>query len=154
VRLIGVEAAGAGLDTGQHCATLTAGRPGVLHGARSYLLQTPAGQICPTHSIAAGLDYPGVGPEHSHLKDRGRATYVAVGDAEALEGLRVLSATEGIIPALESAHAVAYAARVAAELSPRQAIVVSISGRGDKDMETISQALAAAPARPGTGGRA
>jgi tryptophan synthase beta chain len=154
VRLIGVEAAGAGLDTGQHCATLTAGRPGILHGARSYLLQTPEGQICPTHSIAAGLDYPGVGPEHSLLKDSGRATYVAVRDAEALEGLRVLSATEGIIPALESAHAVAYAARVAGELSPRQTIVVSISGRGDKDMETISQALAAAPALPGTGGSA
>ncbi len=141
VRLIGVEAAGAGLDTGQHCATLTAGQPGVLHGAFSYLLQTPEGQICPTHSLSAGLDYPGVGPEHSYLKESGRATYVAVNDAQALEGLRVLAATEGIIAALESAHAVAYAAGVAHTLGSARTIVINISGRGDKDMATIAGAL-------------
>ena len=141
VRLVGVEAAGRGLDTGQHAASLSAGSPGVLHGALSYLMQDAAGQILETHSISAGLDYPGVGPEHSQFKDTGRATYVAVTDEEALAGFRLLCETEGIIPALESAHAVAYAARLAGSLPPEAKVVVSVSGRGDKDMHTVAEAL-------------
>ncbi|MDP2744386.1 MAG: tryptophan synthase subunit beta [Dehalococcoidia bacterium] len=141
VRLIGVEAAGQGLGAGQHSATLVAGSPGVLHGARSYLLQTKEGQIKPTHSIAPGLDYPGVGPEHSYLKDTGRATYVAVTDEQALEGFKVLCLTEGIIPALESSHAIYYATRLARDLPAEQLIVVNLSGRGDKDLGIVTKAL-------------
>ena len=141
VRMIGVEAAGLGLNGPSHAATLNAGSVGVLHGNRTYLLQDEMGQIRETHSIAAGLDYPGVGPEHAWLKDTGRAQYVAVTDAEALEGLKLLSETEGIIPALESAHAVAYAAKLAPTIPREQVIVVNLSGRGDKDMQTVAQAL-------------
>jgi len=141
VKLIGVEAAGRGLDTGQHAASLVDGGVGVLHGAKSYLLQDDSGQILPTHSISAGLDYPGVGPEHSHLKDTGRATYVAVSDVEALEGFKLLCRTEGITPALEPAHAIFYAARLAGSLSEDQVIVVNLSGRGDKDMDIVVEAL-------------
>jgi len=141
VRLVGVEAAGEGIETGRHAATLVAGRPGVLHGAHSYLLQDAHGQVVETHSISAGLDYPGVGPEHSFLRDTGRAEYVAVTDAEALAGFQLLCRTEGIIPALEPAHAVAYVAKVAPEM-PRDAIVLlGLSGRGDKDMGTVVSAL-------------
>ena len=141
VRLIGCEAGGEGLASGRHAATVAGGSPGVIHGMRTYLLQDEMGQIRETHSIAAGLDYPGVGPEHAWLKDTGRAQYVAVTDAEALEALRLLSETEGIIPALESAHAVAYAAKLAPTLPREQVIVVNLSGRGDKDMQTVAQAL-------------
>ncbi len=141
VRMIGVEAAGLGLNGPSHAATLNAGSVGVLHGNRTYLLQDEMGQIRETHSIAAGLDYPGVGPEHAWLKDTGRAQYVAVTDAEALAGLKLLSETEGIIPALESAHAVAYAAKLAPTIPREQVIVVNLSGRGDKDMQTVAQAL-------------
>ncbi|HEV2106839.1 MAG TPA: tryptophan synthase subunit beta [Thermomicrobiales bacterium] len=140
VELIGVEAAGHGVESGQHAATLLAGRIGVLHGSKSYLLQDEAGQVIEAHSISAGLDYPGVGPEHSYLKDSGRARYVAVSDAEALEGLQLLCRTEGIIPALETAHAVYHAAKVAAERPPEQAIVICLSGRGDKDLNTVIDA--------------
>jgi len=141
VRLIGVEAAGEGLASGRHSAPLAAGRPGVLHGSMSYLLQDDTGQVTEAHSISAGLDYPGVGPEHSFYKDSGRAQYVAVTDREALEGLTLLCETEGIIPALESAHAVQYAAELAKTLSAEQTILVCLSGRGDKDMEIVAQAL-------------
>lgn len=140
VRLIGVEAAGEGLE-GKHAAPLNAGRPGVLHGARSYLLQDQYGQILEAHSISAGLDYPGVGPEHSWLKVSERAEYGAVTDAEALEALQLLSRTEGIIPALESAHAIAYLVKLAPSLSPDDLVVVNVSGRGDKDMGTVADAL-------------
>ena len=139
VRLIGVEAAGLGLDTGKHSATLSAGSPGILHGALSYLLQTREGQIRETHSIAPGLDYPGVGPEHAFFKDNGRATYVSVTDDEALKGFRILSETEGIIPALESAHAVAYAAKIATKMASDQIIVINLSGRGDKDVAIMAE---------------
>jgi len=131
VELIGVEAAGHGLESGAHAATLVAGREGVLHGSRSYVLQDEAGQVIETHSISAGLDYPGVGPEHAYLKDSGRATYVSITDAEALEGFRALCRTEGIIPALESSHAVAYAIKIAAERPADQALLINLSGRGD-----------------------
>ncbi|MBI4283335.1 MAG: tryptophan synthase subunit beta [Chloroflexi bacterium] len=141
VRLIGVEAAGRGLETGEHAASLVAGRVGVLHGTKSYLLQDSYGQIRETHSISAGLDYPGVGPEHSYLKDSGRATYVAVNDKEALEGFQLLCRSEGITPALESAHAVFYATRIAGSLAKKQIIVVNLSGRGDKDMSIVAEAL-------------
>jgi len=141
VKLIGVEAAGRGMRNGNHAATLVAGRPGVLHGAKSYLLQDKHGQISDTKSIAPGLDYPGVGPEHSYYKDIGRATYVAVTDKEALEGFQLLSTTEGIIPALEPAHAVYYAAKIAPELSQDKLLVVNISGRGDKDIPIVAEAL-------------
>ncbi len=141
VRMIGVEAAGLGLSGPMHAATITAGSVGVLHGNRTYLLQDEMGQIRETHSIAAGLDYPGVGPEHAWLKDSGRATYTAVTDAEALEALKTLSETEGIIPALESSHAVAYAAKLAPTLPREQVIVVNLSGRGDKDMGTVAKAF-------------
>jgi tryptophan synthase beta chain len=140
VKLIGVEAAGKGLDTGQHAASLAEGRIGVLHGTKSYLLQDNAGQIRETHSISAGLDYPGVGPEHSYLKDSGRAAYVAVTDEEALEGFELLCRTEGIIPALESAHAVFHAARIAKTCGRNQMIAVCLSGRGDKDIGVVAAA--------------
>ena len=139
VRLIGVEAAGEGLSTGRHAASLCAGKPGVLHGNRTYLLQDANGQIVETHSISAGLDYPGVGPEHAWLKDSGRAEYVAVDDDAALKAFHHLCHAEGIIPALESAHAVAHAMALAASM-PREAILlVNLSGRGDKDMHTVAQ---------------
>lgn len=138
VKLIGVEAAGRGLETGEHAATLTAGRVGVLHGALSYLLQDENGQVVPAHSVSAGLDYPGVGPEHSYLKETGRASYTCVTDQEALEAFNLLSRTEGIIPALESAHAVACAARLAPTLDRDRIIIVNLSGRGDKDVPTVS----------------
>jgi tryptophan synthase beta chain len=141
VRLFGVEAAGDGIGTGRHAATLNAGRVGVLHGARSYVLCDDEGQISEAHSISAGLDYPGVGPEHSHLRDTGRAKYLAVTDAEALGAFQQLARTEGILPALESSHAVAALPRVAAELPDGASILVSLSGRGDKDMGTIAKAL-------------
>ncbi|MEW6690097.1 MAG: tryptophan synthase subunit beta [Pseudomonadota bacterium] len=141
VRLIGVEAAGEGLASGRHAASLCAGRPGVLHGNRTYLLQDANGQIVETHSVSAGLDYPGVGPEHAWLKDSGRAEYVAVTDEEALKAFADLCHYEGIIPALESAHAIAYAAKIAPAL-PREAILlVNLSGRGDKDMQTAARRL-------------
>jgi tryptophan synthase beta chain len=139
VRLVGVEAAGDGVDTGRHAATLTAGRPGVLHGSMSYLLQDEHGQVQEAHSISAGLDYPGVGPEHSWLKDTGRAEYVSVTDEEALEGFRLLCRTEGIIPALESAHAIYRASQMAADLPSDQIILVCLSGRGDKDVPSIAE---------------
>jgi tryptophan synthase beta chain len=141
VRMIGVEAAGLGLSGGMHAATLNAGSVGVLHGNRTYLLQDELGQIRETHSIAAGLDYPGVGPEHSYLKDIGRAEYAAATDAEALDALKLLSETEGIIPALESAHAVAHAMKLAPTLAKDQIVIVNLSGRGDKDMQTVARAL-------------
>ncbi len=141
VELVGVEAAGHGISSGQHAATLVAGRVGVLHGSMSYLLQDDAGQVIEAHSISAGLDYPGVGPEHAHLKDSNRASYVAITDAEALEALQLLCRTEGIIPALETAHAVAHAVRVAAERPADQSVVVCLSGRGDKDLDAVIDAL-------------
>jgi len=138
VRLIGVEAGGFGIDSGKHSAPLNAGKPGVLHGARSYLMQDENGQIIETHSISAGLDYPGVGPEHSYLKDIGRAEYVTVNDDEALRAFHDLCHLEGIIPALESSHALAYAARLAPTLSKDKVLLVNLSGRGDKDMATVA----------------
>ncbi len=137
-RLIGVEAAGLGLDSGKHSASLTRGSPGVLHGNRTYLLQDANGQITETHSISAGLDYPGVGPEHAYLKDIGRAEYVGITDDEALSAFHRLCRTEGIIPALESSHAVAHAMKLAATMSPDQHILVNLSGRGDKDIGTVA----------------
>ena len=139
VRLIGVEAAGHGLESGKHAATLCAGRPGVLHGNRTYLLQDENGQIIETHSISAGLDYPGVGPEHAWLKETGRAEYVAITDEEALQAFHDLCRLEGIIPALESAHALAYAAKIAPRMSKDQILLVNLSGRGDKDMHTVAE---------------
>ena len=139
VRLIGVEAAGYGLETGKHSATLSAGRSGVLHGNRTYLLQDDNGQIIETHSISAGLDYPGVGPEHAWLKDSGRAEYVAVTDDEALEAFHKLCRLEGIIPALESSHALAYAAKLAPRMRKDQILLINLSGRGDKDMHTVAE---------------
>lgn len=141
VKLVGVEAAGEGIATGKHAAPLTAGSVGILHGHKSYLLQDEKGQIKEAHSISAGLDYPGVGPEHAYLKDSGRAEYVAVTNAEALEGLKTLTAKEGIIPALESAHAVAYAIKLASQMSKEKIVVVNLSGRGDKDMESVMKYL-------------
>ncbi|WP_299065436.1 tryptophan synthase subunit beta [Accumulibacter sp.] len=139
VRLIGVEAAGEGIATGRHAASLTAGRPGVLHGNRTYLLQDQDGQIIETHSISAGLDYPGVGPEHAWLKDSGRAEYVGVSDSEALQAFHDLCRLEGIIPALESSHALAYASRLAPTLPQDRILLVNLSGRGDKDMHTVAE---------------
>jgi len=139
VRLIGVEAAGHGLESGKHAATLCAGRPGVLHGNRTYLMQDDNGQIIETHSISAGLDYPGVGPEHAWLKDSGRAEYVAVTDDEALEAFHHLCRLEGIIPALESSHALAYAAKMAPRMRKDQILLVNLSGRGDKDMHIVAE---------------
>ncbi len=138
VALYGVEAAGEGIATGRHAATLCAGRPGVLHGNRTYLLETDDGQIVETHSISAGLDYPGVGPEHAWLKDSGRASYGAITDAEALAAFHELTRTEGIMPALESAHALAYARKLAPRLGRDKVIVVNLSGRGDKDIHTVA----------------
>ena len=137
-RLIGVEAAGEGLDSGRHAASLSAGSPGVLHGNRTYLLQNDDGQIIETHSVSAGLDYPGVGPEHAYLKDIGRAEYVGITDDEALKAFHHLCRTEGIIPALESSHAVAYAMKLAPTMRPDQHILVNLSGRGDKDINTVA----------------
>jgi len=139
VRLVGVEAAGHGLETGKHAATLCAGKPGVLHGNRTYLMQDDNGQIIETHSISAGLDYPGVGPEHAWLKDSGRAEYVAVTDDEALAAFHHLCRLEGIIPALESSHALAYAAKMAPRMKKDQILLVNLSGRGDKDMHTVAE---------------
>ena len=141
VRFIGVEAAGRGMKPGEHAATLVAGSLGVLHGARSYLLQDDLGQVLPTHSVSAGLDYPGVGPEHSLYKDTGRAEYVAATDEEALAGFRLLCETEGIIPALESAHAVAHVAKIAPEMDRDQIVLINLSGRGDKDVEEVERIL-------------
>ena len=141
VKFIGVEAAGDGVDTERHAATLSKGSPGILHGARSYLLQDEQGQVQEAHSISAGLDYPGVGPEHSFYKDTGRAEYVAITDTEALDGFRLLSETEGIIPALEPSHAIAYVAKFAPTLRKDQVILLGLSGRGDKDINTVISAL-------------
>jgi tryptophan synthase beta chain len=141
VRLVGVEAAGRGLETGEHGASLTGGRPGVLHGALSYVLQTEGGQIREAHSISAGLDYPSVGPEHAYLKDEGLVEYASVTDDEALEAFKDCSRLEGIIPALETAHALFYAEKLARELGPGKNLVVNLSGRGDKDVEVVVEAL-------------
>jgi tryptophan synthase beta chain len=139
VQLIGVEAAGEGIATGHHAATLCAGRPGVLHGNRTYLLQDEDGQIIETHSISAGLDYPGVGPEHSWLKDSGRAQYVAATDEEALHAFHTLCRMEGIMPALESSHALAHAMKIAPGMGKDKVLLVNLSGRGDKDMHTVAK---------------
>ncbi|CAL1240153.1 tryptophan synthase subunit beta [Candidatus Methylocalor cossyra] len=139
VALYGVEAAGEGIATGRHSAPLAAGRPGVLHGNRTYLMEDGDGQILETHSISAGLDYPGVGPEHAWLKDSGRATYVSITDEEALEGFHALTRMEGILPALESSHAIAYAMKLAPTLGKDRQILVNLSGRGDKDIHTVAQ---------------
>ena len=138
VRLVGVEAGGHGLASGEHAAPLCQGRPGVLHGNRTYIMEDDNGQILGTHSISAGLDYPGVGPEHAWLKDIGRVDYVAVNDDEAMQGCRDLTRMEGIIPALETSHALAYAGQMASQMRPDQSIIVNLSGRGDKDMNTIA----------------
>ncbi|MDW7674273.1 MAG: tryptophan synthase subunit beta [Bacillota bacterium] len=143
VKLVGVEPAGKGLTTSQHAATLTAGSHGVLHGALTYLLQDQDGQIAPAHSVSAGLDYPGVGPEHSYLKELGRASYEAVTDEEALDAFKLLAETEGIIAALESTHAVAYASKLAPILKKEQIIVINLSGRGDKDVAQVADMLGA-----------
>jgi tryptophan synthase beta subunit len=140
VRLIGVEAAGEGIDTPHHAATLTKGRPGVLHGSYSYLLQDEHGQVIEAHSISAGLDYPGVGPEHSYLKDIERATYVAITDQEALDGFDLLARSEGILPALEPSHAIAHLRTLAKELGKGKRILLLLSGRGDKDLNTVAKA--------------
>ena len=139
VAMYGVEAAGDGLETGHHAAPLCAGEPGVLHGNRTYLMEDKGGQIIETHSVSAGLDYPGVGPEHSWLKDIGRVNYTAITDTEALYAFHQLTRIEGIIPALESSHAVAYGVKKAAEMSPEQSMIINLSGRGDKDMDTIAK---------------
>jgi tryptophan synthase beta chain len=139
VRLIGFEAAGDGMDTPRHAATLNFGKPGVLHGAKSYMLQDEDGQTIESHSISAGLDYPGVGPEHAWLKDLGRAEYRGISDAEAMDALRLLSQTEGIIPAIETAHALAGALKLGKELPAGSSILINLSGRGDKDMETAAR---------------
>ena len=139
VRLVGVEAAGAGIEPGRHSASLGAGTPGVLHGSLSYLLQDSDGQVSPAHSVSAGLDYPGVGPEHSYLKEQGRATYTSVTDNEALEAFRRLSQLEGIIPALESAHAIAYVLREGASYRDGGPLLVCLSGRGDKDVAHVAR---------------
>ena len=141
VRLIGVEAAGRGIESGEHAATLAAGAIGVLHGSKSYILQDENGQIMETHSVSAGLDYPGVGPEHSYLKDTGRAEYVVVNDTDALEGFQLLCRTEGITPALESSHAIFYATQLARTLGRDKIIIINLSGRGDKDMDIVEEAL-------------
>jgi tryptophan synthase beta chain len=143
VELVGVEAAGDGLDTGRHSASLAKGSPGVLHGSLSYLLQDSSGQVHPAHSISAGLDYPGVGPEHAYLKASGRATYVAVTDTQALDGFATLARLEGIIPALESAHAVAWVVESAGRWKSDDAILICVSGRGDKDVAQVMEATQA-----------
>ena len=139
VRMVGVEAAGEGLQTGRHAASLCAGRPGVLHGCRTYLMDDEAGQIVHTHSVSAGLDYPGVGPEHAWLKDTGRAEYVGVTDREALQAFHQLTRLEGILPALESSHAVAHGIKMAAAMRPDQSVLINLSGRGDKDVHTVAE---------------
>ncbi len=141
VNLIGVEAAGKGLESGMHAATLVVGRKGILHGAKSYLLQDGEGQIQQTHSISAGLDYPGVGPEHSYLKDSGRVKYVAVDDEQALDGFKLLCSTEGILPAMEPAHAIYYATELAASANKNDIIIINLSGRGDKDIDIVAEAM-------------
>lgn len=141
VRLYGVEAGGRGASAGEHAATLSYGSPGILHGMMTYLLQNDDGQISPVHSISAGLDYPGVGPEHAFLKENGRVQYTSVTDEAALEAMKVLSRTEGLIPALESAHAIAFAMQLAPQMATHESIVVCLSGRGDKDMETVARVL-------------
>jgi len=141
VRIIGVEAGGRGLDGIEHCASMNAGRPGVLHGNRTYLLQNEDGQILDGHSISAGLDYPGVGPEHSWLRDTGRVDYVPILDNEALEAFQLTTRTEGIIPALESSHAIAQAMKVAPTMGKDQIIIVNLSGRGDKDVHTVASMM-------------
>lgn len=141
VRLIGVEPAGRGLETGQHAAPISAGKPGIIHGFKCYVMADDQGEPLPTHSISAGLDYPGVGPEHSYLYDTGRAEYVSVSDEEALEAFHILSRTEGIIPALESAHALAYAVKIAPEMPRDNILVVNLSGRGDKDVRQILEMM-------------
>lgn len=138
VAFYGVEAGGDGVETGRHAAPLTAGKPGVLHGNRTYLMEDADGQIIPTHSISAGLDYPGVGPEHAWLKDTGRAKYVTINDAEAMSAFHDLTLTEGIIPALESAHALAEAAKLAPTMRAEDIIIINLSGRGDKDIQTVA----------------
>jgi tryptophan synthase beta chain len=144
VRIVGVEPGGHGIATGRHGATLTAGRVGVLHGAMTYLLQDDAGQIATAHSISAGLDYPGVGPEHAYYRDAGRFEFVSITDEEALWGFQALTRLEGIMPALESAHAVAYAMQLAKRLPRGKALVVGLSGRGDKDVDVVGKALGTA----------
>ena len=139
VAMFGVEAGGHGIDTGHHAAPLNLGRPGILHGNRTYLMQDDDGQIIHTHSVSAGLDYPGVGPEHAWLKDIGRVNYVAVTDEEALTSFRELTRTEGIMPALESSHALAYVKKLAPTMTTDQIIVVNLSGRGDKDIHTVAE---------------
>ena len=141
VKLVGVEAGGLGLHTTRHAAALSAGRPGVLHGSYSYLVQDAEGQISPVHSISAGLDYPGVGPEHSYLKDSGRVQYITVTDEEALDSFHLLSRTEGILPALESSHALSGAVKLAAQMSNQQSLLVCLSGRGDKDVHTVAKEM-------------
>jgi tryptophan synthase beta chain len=141
VKMIGVEAAGYGIESGKHSAALCAGSPGILHGNKTYLLQDEHGQITPAHSISAGLDYPGVGPEHSWLKETLRAEYVSITDDEALEGFSVLTREEGIMPALESSHAIAYILKLAPSLAKDKSIVVCLSGRGDKDIHTVADAM-------------
>jgi tryptophan synthase beta chain len=148
VKLVGVEAAGEGVLTGKHSATLSQGRPGVLHGMRSYVLQNESGQVIETHSISAGLDYPSVGPEHSHLKDTGRAEYVSVTDDEALDAFSRLCRIEGIIPALESSHAVAYLEHLKGKLTSDKHVIVCLSGRGDKDLQTVLDTLAKKGQKP------
>ncbi len=145
VRLVGVEAGGEGLSGPRHAATLTGGSEGILHGARTFVLQDDYGQVRPTHSVSAGLDYPGVGPEHAWLADTGRASYLAATDDEALQGFRLLSELEGIIPALEPAHAVLPALRLARELGPDATVVLNLSGRGDKDVDEVSRLLEMGP---------
>ena len=139
VEIYGVEAGGHGIETNEHAAPLTAGTPGVLHGNRTYLMQDEDGQIMHTHSVSAGLDYPGVGPEHAWLKDVGRVNYVTANDDEALQAFHTVTRTEGIMPALETSHALAYAAKLAATMTPDQTIVVNLSGRGDKDIFTVAE---------------
>ncbi|MEK7689144.1 MAG: pyridoxal-phosphate dependent enzyme, partial [Deltaproteobacteria bacterium] len=141
VKMVGVEAAGFGLKTGKHAASICAGRVGVLHGSKTYLLHDRDGQIIHTHSVSAGLDYPGVGPEHSFLHDSGRVEYVAITDKEALNAFKALSLSEGIIPALESSHAVAYAMKLAPKLGKDKVIIVNLSGRGDKDLNTAAKEM-------------
>jgi tryptophan synthase beta chain len=141
VKFIGVEAAGKGIETGQHAASLVAGEIGILHGSLSYILQTDDGQIKTTHSVSAGLDYPGVGPEHSYYKETGRAEYVVIDDSQALHAFKLLSETEGIIPALEPAHALAYVERLAPTLGKDKIIVINLSGRGDKDVQVVAEAM-------------
>jgi len=141
VRLVGVEAGGEGIESGRHSSTISAGSIGVLHGSMSYLIQNEDGQIIETHSISAGLDYPGVGPEHSWLNDSERASYVSVDDSQALEGFKLMCELEGIIPALEPAHAIYYVSQLAPTLKKEQIIVMGLSGRGDKDMETVASEM-------------